>query len=169
MAKRERRQPTPGEFKDPLSNYDGPDYADEFERSLSEDAATVIEHRPFLAVLEKETIASTLAMMAEKNIACIVVVNQAAEPVGIFSERDVMNRVAGRYDELADKPVSEVMSTDPALAHAGDSPAKLLNVMVTRGVRHVPLLDADGRLVGVIGARRMTAYLQNYFTEVAGR
>ncbi len=169
MARRERRKPEPGEFEDPLSNFDGPAYEDEFERSLSEDQAVAIEHRPFLAVMADQTIRSTMAMMAEKNIACVVVVNDENQPVGIISERDVMTRVAGRFDQLADQPIAEVMTPEPVRVYAGDTPARVLNVMVTRGVRHVPVLDADNRLVGVIGARRLTAYLQKHFAEVAGK
>lgn len=165
MAKRHRRPPEPGEFEDPLSNYDPPAFDDDFERSLCSDAATRIEHRPFLAVMDSETVGAALKMMAEKDIACIVVVNDAAEPIGIFSERDVLKRVAGSVGEAAEKPVSSVMTENPTVVYASDPPAKVLNVMVNGGFRHVPVVDADGKLMGVIGARRMIHYLQDQFPE----
>jgi len=165
MAKRERRPPEPGEFEDPLSNYDPPEFEDDFERSLCEGSVTEIEHRPFLSVLAGETIGATLKMMGEKDIACVVVVDEDAAPVGIFSERDVLDRLTDRLQELADQPVSQVMTPDPAVVYSNDHPAKVLNVMVGGGFRHVPVVDADRRLIGVIGARRLTAYLQGHFPE----
>jgi len=168
MAKRDRRPPEPGEFEDPLSNYDPPQFEDDFERSLCSDAARRIEHRPFTAVLEGETIRATLAMMAENDLACVVVVNDAGEPIGIFSERDVLNRVAGHLGEVAADPVKSVMTPGPTVVYASDPPAKVLNVMVNGGFRHVPVVDADGKLLGVIGARRMIRYLQDQFPEAVG-
>jgi CBS domain-containing protein len=168
MAKRERRQPDPGEFEDPLSNYDPRQFEDQLEHSLSDDKVTAIEHRPFLAVLAGETVRATVDMMAEHNIACVVVVNEQAEPVGIFSERDVMTRVAGQWPQVVDKPMSEVMTATPAVVYSSETPARVLNVMVSGGFRHVPVVDADGKLMGMIGARRLTTYLQSYFPDSTG-
>jgi CBS domain-containing protein len=168
MAKRYRRPPEPGEYEDPLSNYDPPEFEDEFEKSLRADAATRIEHRPFLAVPANETVRSALAMMAERDVACIVVVNDEAEPIGIFSERDVLNRVAASFEQTADQPVGGVMTGNPTVVYGSDPPAKVLNVMVNGGFRHVPVVDADGKLMGVIGARRMIGYLQDQFPEAVG-
>lgn len=169
MAKRERRQPEPGEFEDPLSNYDGPEYTDEFERSLSEDPLTVIEHRPYLAVVRTQTVTSTLRLMAENNAACVVVINDQTVPVGIFSERDVMIRVAENLPAIGENTIDSVMTPDPQVVHSSASPAMVLNVMASHNVRHVPLVDADGKLLGVIGARRLTAYLQYHFPDAAAK
>lgn len=168
MVKRERRKPAPGEFEDPLSNYDPPVYADELEESLCEDAVTAIEHQPFSAMRGEQTVREVLAHMSEENVACVVLVDDDNKPTGVFSERDVLNRVMDHYAELADHPVDEVMTHDPVVVYPTDTPARVLNVMVTGGFRHVPLVDADRRLIGVIGARRTTDYLQRYFTDIAG-
>lgn len=168
MAKRERRQPEPGPFEDPLSNYDPQQFTDQLERSLSEDTVTAIEHRPFLAVMDDETVRATINLMGEHNIACVVVVNHDAEPVGIFSERDVLNRVADDLNKVTEQPISELMTPNPAVVFTTESPSRVLNVMVTGGFRHVPVVDVDGKLVGVIGARRVTDYLKSYFPEAAG-
>lgn len=168
MAKRDRRPPEPGEFEDPLSNYDPPEFEDEFEKSLREDAVTRIDHRPFLSVPVGETVRSALAMMAERDVACLVVVNDAAQPIGIFSERDVLKRVSASFERMADQPVSAVMTESPMVVYASDPPAKVLNVMVNGAFRHVPVVDADGKLMGVVGVRRMIRYLQEQFPEAVG-
>jgi len=168
MAKRERRKPEPGEFEDPLSIYESPDYEDAFLKSLCEDATTQIEHRPYLAVLADERVGQATAMMNEHNSACVVVVDDEGKPVGIFSERDVLVRIADQFDDVVDRPVRDFMTPEPVVVYMTDSPAQVLNVMVAGGFRHVPVVDVDDRLVGVIGARRVTAYLQQHFADAAG-
>jgi CBS domain-containing protein len=163
--KRERRSPEPGDFVDPLSNYDPPTYADAFEKSLCEDEIGRLELRPFAKVEGHTSVRSVLAQMAEHNIACVVVVEDN-KPIGIFSERDVLDKLADRYALVVDEPVRKYMTADPYIAYETDSPAQVLNVMGSGGFRHVPVVDVDNNVVGMVGARRMTAYLQQYFSDV---
>ncbi|MDH3583798.1 MAG: CBS domain-containing protein [Phycisphaerae bacterium] len=164
--RRTRRKPDPEDFQDPLSDYDRPGFADELERSLSEDSATAIESRPFSQVPPGTPLRDVLRKMADEDIACIVI-TENERPIGILSERDVLKRVAGRYDKIADQPVSGVMTPDPVVLYETDNPARALNVMGSGLFRHLPLVDADGKLVGVIGARRVTAYLQKHFDPIS--
>ena len=166
MAKRERRGPEPGEFEDPLSNYDPQEFEDDFERSLMEDSVTSIPVKGYLKLPQTATVAEALRAMGEANDACVVVVDEQEKAVGVFSERDVLVRVARRYREVKDKPLSELMTAEPVVVHTDETPARALNVMVTGGFRHVPVLDESDRVVGMIGARRMTAYLERFFHNV---
>ncbi|MBI1367783.1 MAG: CBS domain-containing protein [Planctomycetes bacterium] len=168
MTKRHRTPPHTGEFNDPLSNYDPLDYTDALEKSLCEDPATAIESTPFGHVTPTTSVRETLRMMLERDAACMVVVS-SGKPVGIVSERDVLMRIADRYDELADAPVSRVMTPDPVVVNVTDSPARVLNQMGSGMFRHLPVVDVDGRLIGVIGARRVTAYLQKHFANEAAK
>jgi CBS domain-containing protein len=168
MKRRERRSPAEGEFEDPLSNYDPPVYEDDLERSLCDNTIEeVVDHKPSLSVKADQTVREVVKMMAAHNGASVVVVDENERPIGIFSERDVMNRVAMKFDELAEHPVKEVMTPDPVTVHLHDNPARVLNLMTSGGFRHVPVVDADDKLVGIIGTRRLTAYLQKHFSDTA--
>lgn len=160
MKRRERQEPEPGEFKDPLKNYDPPQYADDFEKSLCEDSVCVIEHEPYTAVTGQTPIRQTLRRMAEENIACVIVVDDEHKPIGILSEQDVVHRIAADYEHLMDDPIHTVMTPNPVIVYESQNPARVLNVMGTGFFRHVPLCDVDGKLIGVIGARRLMRYLQ---------
>ena len=164
--KRERRQPDPGNYEDPLQNYDPPTHADEFERSLTEDALSVITSTPFEAVEGSRSVDDVIKEMADRNVACAVVTDEDGRPLGVLSERDVMNRIADDYQAAKSKPVSEFMTKDPIVVHDSDPPAHVMNVMDSGGFRHVPIVDSDNKLVGVIGARRVTKYLQQHFDDV---
>lgn len=164
---RHRTPPDTRDFEDPLSNYDPVDYADEFEKSLCEDAIGVLQIQPFDHVTPQTTIRDALHKMIDNDVACLVVTRDG-RPVGIVSERDVLNRIVDRYAALADHPIAEVMTPDPIVVNTTDSPARVMNVMGSGLFRHLPVVDVDGKLVGILGARRVTAYLQRYFPDVAG-
>lgn len=162
--RRKRRAPEPGEYRDPLSNYDPPPYADDMERLLCEDTAAAIALRPMARVAPAAAVERVLREMAERDVACVVVTDRG-RPVGIFSERDVLGRVAECFEEMAQRPIAEVMTPDPCVVYESDPPARVLTLMSAGGFRHVPVVNADGKLVGIIGARRLTAYLQQRLTE----
>lgn len=168
MAKRRhRRDPEPGKFEDPLSNYDEPEYADKLEHSLSEDSVTVINTTPFHAVSPDITVREAMHQMSEHTIACLVVIDGDDKPIGILSERDILMRFALEFDEVADQPLGNVMTKDPVVVHESENPARVLNQMYSGKFRHVPVVDADGKIIGIIGPRRTTSYLQSYFADVA--
>lgn len=163
--RRERRDPEPGEFEDPLKNYEPPEYGDDLERSLCEDTVEVVGHRPFLTVRAGATVAEALRLMADNGIACVVVIDEQHKPVGILSEQDVVNRIAPEYPRIADQPISTVMTAEPVVVYETETPARALNVMGSGFFRHLPVCDVNGKLIGVIGVRRLTEYLQQHVGE----
>ena len=162
--RRKRRGTQAGEFQDPMKNYDPPSYDDELEQSLGEDEVRSMQTQPFTAVDVSTTIHETLKLMAERDIACVMI-TEGDQLAGIFSERDVLNKVANQFDRIKDHAITEVMTAKPLSVYETDCPAKPLNLMAVSGFRHVPILDLDERVVGVLGPRRVTEYLQRYFRQ----
>lgn len=157
--KRKRRDTPPGEFRDPLSDYSPPDYADEMERALCEDSVVDIGIRPFITIPPQTAIEAAVRKMAELDVACLMIA-EGDRLEGILSERDLL-RVAEKYEQIKNRPVREIMTPNPVIAHSTDSPAKALNQMAVGGFRHIPVLDVDEKIVGIVGPRRATAYLQH--------
>jgi CBS domain-containing protein len=92
-----------------------------------------------------------------------VLVAQEGRLLGIFTQRDVLDKVADRFDQLKDRPVREVMTPDPLVVYETDNPATALSIMAEHGLRHVPVLDVDEKIVGVVSPKRVTAFLQKHF------
>jgi len=159
--RRKRKDAQEGEFSDPLKDYSEPSYEDDMERAVCEDRVDTVQIKPFVTLDADTTVQQTLRMMHEKNIAWVMI-TQNDRLAGIFSERDVLYKVADRFDQLKDKPIREVMTPDPVFVYETDSPAKALNMMAHGGFRHVPILDLDEKIVGVLGPRRVTAYLRKH-------
>ena len=147
------------EFVDPMSRYDPPVYNDDMERKLCEDSVTTIVHTPFRSVTPKTTVEEAIRLMVENDTACVMVV-EGDHVLGMFTERDILNKVAEHFDVVKNQPVTLVMTHDPAVVHNTDTPAVALNLMAVAGFRHVPILDLQERVIGIIGPRRITAYLR---------
>jgi len=163
MAKRPNPPAGEGEeFQDPLENYEPPVYSDKVEEALAEETVAAIQSQPFTTISPDAPIHSAVQVLAGLEIACLLVA-EGEQLVGVFSERDVLDRVADRWEDLKDRPVREVMSGDPVFAYDTDSAAAALCVMAASGLRHVPVLDANEKIVGIVSPQRITAFLQQHF------
>lgn len=96
-----------------------------------------------------------LQTMQCRKIGCILVVDEAGRPVGIFTRHDVLDRVALARRDLS-LPISAVMTPDPQTLPAEASAYDAALLIADRGIRHIPVCDS-GRLLGVITERDLFA------------
>jgi CBS domain-containing protein len=89
--------------------------------------------------------------MTERRVGAVAVLD-GTRLAGIVSERDIMGRVVARSLDLDATPVSEVMTRDLVVAHAGDSHEDGLRKMKQAGCRHLPVVEKDA-LVGMVSQR----------------
>lgn len=152
----------PAQFEDPLSNYDSATYTCDLERALAEESVTEITSKPFIQVMPTNTVREAIEKMATAQSASVTVVDEG-RVVGILTERDVLERVAERYAKLANRPVSEVMTSNPEVVYDTDPAAAALASIAVAGHRHVPVLGMDGSVRGVITPRRVFDFVEQYF------
>jgi CBS domain-containing protein len=96
-----------------------------------------------------ETVAAAAALLYDRKVGAMVVVNQNDAVVGILSERDVVRVVATQGPQGLSKAVSTCMTRDVIFAQPTETVDALLNRMTDRRVRHLPVLN-DGRLAGLV-------------------
>jgi len=116
-----------------------------------------------VTVAPSDTIGTAIDVMVTRRIGCVLVV-QEGRLLGVFTERDVMKRVTHMGYPL-DRPVAEVMTPDPAVLSPGDPLVFVLNRMVDGGYRHVPIVDAEGRPVGVISVRCVVEWVVSHLRQ----
>lgn len=146
------------EFADPLENYDPPAYEDPLEEALDTRSMSELQAQPCETINSSKTVAEAVQQLANLQHASLLV-EEDGKLVGVFTDRDLLDRVALEYDECKDQPVSTVMRTDPVYVDETDSPAAALAVMAISGYRHVPVLSGDGTIVGIVSPRRITEFL----------
>ena len=82
--------------------------------------------------------------------------------VGIFTERDFVNRVVASGVDVA-LPVERVMTPSPKVVRRGSSVHAAVEMMETGGYRHLPVVGEDGQPVGVLSVKDVVRYLVEYF------
>ncbi len=154
--------PAPDEFQDPLENYEPKQFNDPLEKALVEEEIGTIRHEPFTTISPDTLVHEAVEKLAGLGVACLLVAEDD-KLVGVFSDRDVLSKVVLEFDEVKDRCVRDVMTTNPIYVYEDDSAVTALSVMVICGYRHVPVLDLNDKLVGIISPQRVTDFLQRYF------
>jgi len=128
----------------------------------------ISELKPQAAVTvgEDATVAKAIELMRKKKVGALMVVGKRKPKrlVGVFSERDLLNRSLGTkgYGRVR---VSKVMTRDPEALRPGDSCAYALNKMSVGRFRHIPLVDGDHRPVGMLSIRDVIDFLVELIPE----
>ena len=103
----------------------------------------VITVRPSATVLE------VIELLKEYNLGAVVVSPDGREVSGIVTERDIVRRLLEGTDFL-NGPVSAIMTTDVQTCTAQDSVQSLMTIMTERRIRHLPVVDDNGRMTGIV-------------------
>lgn len=112
---------------------------------------SLIENRPLFAVEKDGTVQSAAEYMARNNIGAVPVM-EGTRVVGIFSERDVINRVVAKSLDPKTTLVQHVMTTNLVVAESDETHEDCLKKMKQANCRHLPIIEG-GTLVGVISLR----------------
>lgn len=130
----------------------------EVERTLISDRVSVLSPHKAISVAADAALGDVLKVMVEHRIGCVVVAD-GDRPVGIFSERDALTKVGPRAKELSARPISQFMTPDPQTLVGTAKLAFAVQRMDQGGYRHVPIVNADGELTGIISARDILRHL----------
>jgi CBS domain-containing protein len=110
--------------------------------------------RPVVSVQENATVEEAVKTMVEHRIGAVIVL-RGAEMAGIFSERDVLDKIVLAKRDPAKTPVFAVM-TSPVVAAAGNAEgAEAAETMTEHHIRHLPIVDEERRVVGMVSLRHV--------------
>lgn len=104
--------------------------------------------RPPVITTGDTTIRDAAGLMADEGVSCLPVLADG-RLVGILTDRDLRTRVLA-VDRDPNDPVSSVMTPEPATARSTALAFEVLMEMVGRNIHHLPVVDGDGRLVGLV-------------------
>ena len=104
------------------------------------------------------SIGEAALVMKEHRIGCVLV-EVEGKLVGIFTERDILTKLVGTGYDPAKVKVDGVMTRDPETLTPDDPIAFAMRLMSVGGFRHVPLVDADRRPIGILSIKDIVEYL----------
>ncbi len=100
--------------------------------------------------------------MRQQRVGCVLVCRDDDQLVGLFTERDLLRRVLAASLPLS-VPVAMCMSHDPVIVGPKDPIGAAVRLMDEGGYRHLPVVDAAGRPLGVLSVKRIVHYLAEHF------
>jgi len=113
--------------------------------------------RPLVTAPPTASVLEATRLMNAERIGSLVVM-QDGRLVGIFTERDVLRRVVAESRPAARTLVGDVMTSDVICAPPEAAVAEVADLMRRRRIRHVPVVDGDGKVVGIVSIGDVNAH-----------
>jgi len=106
--------------------------------------------RDVVALPSEATLSEAARLLANKRIGALVVKDKSGAPCGILSERDVVRAVAAESVAALARPVSAYMTREVATCTELDTVEELMEMMTQGRFRHVPVVDENKQLCGLV-------------------
>ena len=97
------------------------------------------------------SIKEAIQTLYHKHIGSIVVIDKEGKCEGIFTERDAIRVIA--TEVTLSTPLKEVMTTNLRTVEEGATFAQAKNIMRSHSIRHLPVIDEQGHLIGLLSLR----------------
>jgi CBS domain-containing protein len=126
---------------------------------------TDVPRGPALALAPEATLATALEAMRRRARSAIVIV-QRQRPLGVVTDRDIVNHTASGGGDLGDVPLAEVMSACGNL-RASETVGSALRRMCALRQWHLPLVCGQGLLIGSLDISDLCLWLRDRMTLVS--
>lgn len=114
----------------------------------------IADQNPTVASFDS-TVAEAIHNMLDNHVGAVCVVDNEGRVAGICTERDIMRRFALSGRDPNATPVRDIMTTPVELATEQMTEAEALSVMLERHYRHLPIVDGDAHLLGILSIRHV--------------
>jgi CBS domain-containing protein len=112
------------------------------------------------------TLADVVHKLVKNNCGSLVVCEEddCTRMLGIITERDILKACAADKMPLENYHVSDVMSVDLAVCSPNDSVQDAMGVMTDRRIRHLPVVNEDSKLVGIVSIGDLVKHQHDQLT-----
>ncbi|MEE3078908.1 MAG: CBS domain-containing protein [Bdellovibrionota bacterium] len=115
-------------------------------------------------VLETDPVSKAIELMKENHIGSCLVIDENVKLKGIFTERDVLNKVVN-HDESLTQEIRHYMTQNPQTIQANDSVVIALSMMTHGKFRNLPVVNMEGRAVGAISISDIMLFFTNHLKD----
>lgn len=119
--------------------------------------------RDVRTVAPGDSVLDAAKIMADSNIGSVVVV-EMQRPVGLFTERDLVQRVIAKGLEPKATKVSQVMTSRPVTVESTEPLDKVFERLAEGKFRHLPVTEG-GKVVGIVSLTDLTKVLKIVYQE----
>jgi CBS domain-containing protein len=123
----------------------------------------VFDQKP-LVLPPSSSVKEACVRMRDRRVGAVLVADSDGTLCGIFTGRDVLNRVVAEGKSPSKTRLSAVMTTHPKTMPPGKTAIEALRLMWDGGFRHIPII-ADGKIAGVVSRGDFQACEANRLEE----
>ena len=126
------------------------------------------KHQPVTTSATTDLVAAA-ELMRKEHIGYIIVVDlDPPKPVGVLTDRDIVVSVVAKGADPKALRVGDVMSAQPVTVNTQESVRNALQTMRRMGIRRVPVVGAQGELVGVLALDDVLDEIAREMADVTG-
>jgi len=98
----------------------------------------------------QDAVISAIELMVERDVGSVLVVDRAGRLVGIFTERDLLRHYLEAQSKFLYLTVDRVMTSPVVTVPPTATLDVALDLMAKKNVRHLPVVDKEGKVVGYL-------------------
>jgi CBS domain-containing protein len=108
---------------------------------------------------EDTPILEAVQLLNDRHVGSLVIIDDEEKCIGMFTERDAIRVIASKFS--VEEPLSKIMSRHVVTVSLEASFDEAKRVMLSHNIRHLPVTDQTGKLIGLFSLRA-------FFDEVLG-
>ncbi|MEN9723166.1 MAG: Hypoxic response protein 1 [Pseudomonadota bacterium] len=116
-----------------------------------------------VSVSPEDSVRQVVQLMKTKNVGCVLVCDSVKKPVGIITDRDLVLRCMAENKDFNRCTARDVMTPSPRLVHDHEGLFDAITAMRESQVRRIPVVDAQGKALGIISFGDILAILSKEF------
>ena len=117
-----------------------------------------------IILAEDTPLTQAVAEMQKGDTGCVLIKDSERKLIGIFTERDVMNKFIGTSLDPT-TPISEVMTREPVFMSPDATVKETIEFFGEKQIRHLPIGINTERIVGLLSVRVLTDFLADHMPE----
>jgi CBS domain-containing protein len=123
--------------------------------------------KPVVTVSPDATVHEAAHRMWTRKVGALVVTDEAGKALGILTDRDIVVRVVGPGKDPAKVQVRSIIRRSPTLIREDQGILDATKLLSRRGIRRLPVVDAAGKLVGIIALDDLLMLLGSEMGHIA--
>jgi len=106
----------------------------------------------------KMNIHAAVLLMRKEKIGSVVI-TEKDKVIGILTERDILNKVAGIVEDYKKTLVTDIMTSAPTCMKLGDEISMAINMIEEGGFRHIPVINKEGTPISMVSIKDVLSYI----------
>ena len=132
-------------------------------KNLQTEPVSALPCREAILISADTSVRQAAEIMQAKKLGCAIVIDAEGKPLGIFTERTLIDLLLQQPDNLGKMLARDHMEKEWFCVRSSDPIAMVLDLIQNRGARFICELDENGRAKGLTGQKGLSEYIADHF------